>query len=259
MVPDAELVDPGETVEPEEILDYIVGQRQQGRRAWQHLLHVVLLIGAVLGLAALWRFTPLHDWLDIDRMAAAGRWIQESPFTPLLVLGIYLLGGIVVAPVTLLVIATVGVFGPWLGAFYALLGSELSALLTFGIGHLLGRDAVGRLAGDRARSISRALSRRGIVVIVTLRILPVAPFSVINVIAGISDIRLRDFAIGNLLGMLPGVIAIAFLTDSLVASLRDPGATSIIVLMVTVVLVILALYGLRLWAGKRRSRRSNAA
>ncbi len=259
LVPDAELIDPGETLEPDEVLGHIVGQKQHGRRAWYHVVRVLLVITAVLGLAALWRFTPLQDWLDVERMAAVGEWVQQSPFTPLLVLGIYMLGGVLVAPLTLLIIATVAVFGPWLGAFYALLGGELSALLTFGIGHLLGRDTVDRIAGDRAGSISRALSRRGIVVIVTLRIVPVAPFSVINVIAGISDIRLRDFAIGNLLGMLPGVVAIAFLADSLIASLRDPSAASIGILILTAVLVILALYGLRRWAGGQSNPGNNDA
>mgnify|MGYP003670519620 FL=1 len=254
-VPDADLIDVGKAVEPEDMLDYIVGEKEQGRRAWYHLMRVALLIAAVLGLAALWRFTGLHTWLDIESMAGVARAIQESPLTPLLVPGVYVLCGILVVPMTLLIIVTVSVFGPWLGAFYALLGGELSALVTFWIGRLLGKDAVSRIAGRRVNSISNALSRRGILVIITLRIVPVAPFSVINVIAGISKIRLRDFAIGNLLGMLPGVIAIAFLADRLVASLRDPSATSIVLLIVAVVAVIAAIYGLRLWVQRKNRRR----
>lgn len=253
-VPDADLIDVGDAVEPEEILDYIVGEKAQGRQAWYYLMRLALLIAAVLGLAALWRFTPLHTWLDIDRMAEAARAIQESRFTPLLVLGVYMLCGILVVPMTLLIIVTVSVFGPWLGAFYALLGGELSALIMFWMGHAMGRDAVARIAGSRVNSISNALSRRGILVIITLRIVPVAPFSVINVIAGISDIRARDFAIGNLLGMLPGVIAIAFLADRLVASLRDPSATSIMLLLAAIVAVILILYGVRLWVQRKHHR-----
>ncbi len=54
----------------------------------------------------------------------------------------YVLGGLVAFPVTLMVIATVLVFGPWWGLLYALTGSELSALAVFGTGRLLGRHKV---------------------------------------------------------------------------------------------------------------------
>ena len=251
-VPDADLIDVGNTVEPEQLLDHLVGQKDQGRQAWYYLMRVALLLGAVIGLAVLWRFTPLHAWLDVERMANVAQAIQDSPFTPLLVLLAYVLSGIVVVPLTLLIIVTVSVFGPWLGAFYALLGGELSALVTFYVGHLMGRDRVSRIAGSRVESISNALARRGVLVIITLRIVPVAPFSVINVIAGISDIRARDFAIGNLLGMIPGVLAIAFLADRLVASVLDPSATSIVLLLLAITLVIAALYGLRHWVKRKR-------
>ena len=79
-----------------------------------------------------------------------------------------------------------------------------------------------------------------------------APFSVINVIAGVSDIRLRDFAIGGLIGLLPGVIATAFLADRIVASLRDPTPTQILILLAAIGLVILAMTGLRYWLRRKR-------
>jgi phospholipase D1/2 len=40
--------------------------------------------------------------------------------------------------------------------------------------------------------------------IVAVRIVPVAPFAVINLFTGASHIRLRDYLIGTLLGMIPG-------------------------------------------------------
>jgi phosphatidylserine/phosphatidylglycerophosphate/cardiolipin synthase-like enzyme/uncharacterized membrane protein YdjX (TVP38/TMEM64 family) len=251
-VPESKLIDPEQPVEPEQLLDYVVGPRQQ-KNAWRHFLHVGLLLAVVLGMAALWRWTPLSDWLDVERFAAAAQWIEESRFTPLLVMVAYIVGGILVVPLTLIIVATVTVFGPWLGVLYALLGAELSALVTFGLGHLLGRDAVRRLAGSRVNSVSRLLARRGALTIITLRIVPVAPFTVINVIAGVSEIRLRDFAIGNLVGMIPGVLAIAFLADRILAFLRDPSLLSIAILSVAVAVVVLGLFGLRHWVRSRRS------
>ena len=257
-VPESALLDPEKPVEPDELFDYIVSPEQQ-TPAYRYLLRVGLLILGVLGMAAAWRWTPLSDWLDVERVAAVGHWIKSTDYAPLLVLGAYVIGGLAVVPVTLMIIATVTVFGPWQGAGYALVGSELSAVVTFGVGHLLGRDTISRVAGSRVNRLSRTLSSRGVLTILTLRIVPVAPFTVINVIAGVSDIRFRDFAIGTLIGMLPGIIAIAFLADRIVASLRDPSAASIVILIAAVAVVILGLIGLRHWIRHKRGQRAQAS
>ena len=250
-VPDAALLDPEKPVSPQELFDQIVDPDQQ-TPAWRHFLKIGLLIAGVLALAALWRWTPVGDWLDVDRLADVGRWIDERPFTPLLVIGAYVLAGLAVVPITLMFIVTVMVFGAWTGAIYSLVGAEISALVTYGIGHLLGRDAVARLAGGRVHRISRTLGQRGLLTTIALRIIPVAPFSVINVIAGVSEIRFRHFAIGSLIGLLPGVAATAFLADRIVASLRDPTPTQIVILLVAIGVVILAMAGLRYWLRRKR-------
>ena len=90
---------------------------------------------------------------------------------------------------------------------------------------------------------------------ITLRIVPIAPFSVVNVVAGVSEIRFRDFAIGNFLGMLPGVIGIAFVTDRALASLRDPSMTTVLVALAVLVVVAAGL-GLVRYLFKKRSASS---
>ncbi len=243
-LPDLALLDPEKPVEPEALLQYFLGPGQEKPLSRQILKLAAILLG-LLALAATWRWTPLGDWLGVDEFTAAGRWIDAQPLTPLLVLSAYVVGGVLVAPITLMIVATVAVFGPWLGMGYALAGSELSALATFGLGALLGRGRVSRLAGSRVNRISRALSDRGMLTIATLRIVPVAPFSVINVIAGVSDIRLRDFALGSALGILPGILAMAFLTDRIVASIREPSAISIAAAIAVGIAVVGALFALR--------------
>lgn len=252
-VPDSALLDPEKPVEPDQLLEYFAGPDQQKPLSKQ-LLKLGGILLALLALAAAWRWTPLGDWLHLDTVTAAGEWIDERPLTPLLVLAAYVLAGLVAVPVTLMIVATVVVFGPWWGVAYALVGSEVSALASFGVGHLLGRGRVSRLAGSRVNRISRALSNRGILTIITLRIVPVAPFSVINVIAGVSEIRLRDFAIGSFLGMLPGVLAMGLLTDQVVAAIREPSATSIIAVIGVGLLAVLGLLGVRHWLRRRTER-----
>jgi uncharacterized membrane protein YdjX (TVP38/TMEM64 family) len=204
-----------------------------------------LLIAAVVSLAALWRWTPVGDWVDVESARSAGEWIRRQPFTPVLVPLAYVLSGMVAFPVTLIIIATVIVFGPWWGVFYALTGSELSALTVFGVGRVVGRDAVRRFAGSLLNRLSQKLSASGMTAVIAFRIVPVAPFSVINLIAGVSEIRFRDFAMGTFIGMLPGSIAIAFLADQIADTLRRPELDRFIALGVGAGLVIVVLTGLR--------------
>jgi phosphatidylserine/phosphatidylglycerophosphate/cardiolipin synthase-like enzyme/uncharacterized membrane protein YdjX (TVP38/TMEM64 family) len=245
-VPDSKLLDPEKPIEPDDLTTYFLGEIDQATSSSSSGLIRFAVVGALLlALGAVWRWTPLGESLDIDTLAAGGRWLRGQPLTPLLVVGCYVLAGFAVVPVTLLFIATVIVFGPWMGTAYCLLGGELSALACFGAGHFLGRDTVRRLAGDRIHGISRKLGERGILTMITLRIVPVAPFSIVNVIAGVSEIRLRDFAIGNLIGMLPGVVAVAFVTDRALTSLLDPSWATIALAVGVAAAAVLVLYAVR--------------
>lgn len=254
-VPESELLDPEKPVEPDEFFDYVVRPEQQSL-AYRHLLKIVLMIFGVLLLAGLWRWTPAGEWLDVASAKAAAEWIRRQPMTPLLVVGGYIVGGLVVFPVTLMVIATVLVFGPWWGFFYALIGSELSALALFWIGRLMGQNTVRRFAGSLINRLSQKLSESGVTTVITFRIVPVAPFSVINLIAGVSKIQLKDFALGTLVGMVPGVMAIVLLADRISASLQTPDLGRFTALAAAVLAVVFGLVRLRRWVNRRRGRRA---
>ena len=256
VVPESELLDPEKPLEPDELVNYFIGSREQ-QSAYYHIQKILLLVAGALILAVLWRWTPAREWVDVQSAKAAGEWIRQQPFTPLMVMTAYVLGGLAAFPITLMVIASVIVFGPWWGLGYALAGAELSALVVFGIGRLLGRDAVRRVAGSLLNRISRKLSDSGLAAIITFRIVPVAPFSVINVIAGVSEMRLKDYAVGTFVGMLPGIGAIALLSDRISDSLRHPDLGQFMVLAMVVVLVSTGLSLLRRWIKRTREGRSS--
>jgi sulfite exporter TauE/SafE len=81
-------------VAPQELLDYMVPQEQQPS-AYRHILKIMLLIGGVLALGALWRWTPAGKWLDMQSAKAVGQWIRQQPFTPALVVLAYVLGTLI--------------------------------------------------------------------------------------------------------------------------------------------------------------------
>ena len=96
------------------------------------------------------------------------------------------------------------------------------------------------------------MARPGLMTIIALRIIPVAPFTVVNVVAGASELRLRDFALGTLIGMLPGIVALSFLAERLLAVLRSPDAFSLLSLVGVAAIVMLSLAVLRRWLRRER-------
>jgi phosphatidylserine/phosphatidylglycerophosphate/cardiolipin synthase-like enzyme/uncharacterized membrane protein YdjX (TVP38/TMEM64 family) len=245
-VPETRLIDPEQPVPPDKLLNLFVPPEQLPA-AYRHAVKALVLIAVVAGLAAVWRWTPLGDLIDLEALRAMAAWIHQQPLAPLLVAAAYVLGSLVALPVTLISIATVVVFGAWLGFLYALAGSWLSAMAVFSLGRWMGRDLVRRFAGTLLNRLSRKLSASGLLAVITVRIVPVAPFSVVNLIAGVSEIRWSDFALGTLVGMLPGIAAVVVLADRIAESLRHPDLTHVTVLMAAVALVGLALVALRRW------------
>jgi phospholipase D1/2 len=164
----------------------------------------------------------------------------------------FLFGGFLMIPVTLLIAAVGVAFGPLLGFTYAALGAYSSAAVGFLIGRTLGREPVRRLAGPRLNRISRRLARSGIVAVTLLRLLPIAPFTLVNVVAGAMQLRFRDFFAGTVLGMLPGIVMMTLLGVSAERVLLRGDAASIIGL-VAVFLVLGGLgYALQRWFGVDR-------
>jgi len=209
------------------------------------------LLLALLGFAAAWRWTPLREWLDVEMLSAYIAAFRGSPTAPLLTLAAFIVGGLVAVPVTLLVVVTVLAFGPWLGFLYALIGAMVSSMMLYTIGRMLGRDTVRRFAGRRLNRLSRRFAERGVLAVALLRMLPVAPFTVINVVAGASHIGLRDFLLGSLLGMGPGMALIALFVDRVGATMENPGLGAALALAALVALTGAGVYALQRWVLRR--------
>ena len=106
-----------------------------------------------------------------------------------------MIGGLLVAPVTVLITVTVLAFGPVQGFLYSFAGMTLSAMLTFYLGRIFGQRLVDRIS-PRLHRLSVRLAEKGVLAVVTVRVLPVAPFTIVNMVAGATRIRAKDFAVG---------------------------------------------------------------
>ncbi|MBW3662771.1 MAG: TVP38/TMEM64 family protein [Actinobacteria bacterium] len=104
--------------------------------------------------------------------------------------------------------AGVGVlFGTATGIVVALLGAIVGATVAFVIARHSTRTAVDRLLTGRGRAVDAWLSERGLIAVLTLRLVPLVPFSAANYAAGLTGISRRDYLIGTALGIVPGTVA----------------------------------------------------
>lgn len=246
LVPEGEVVDPERPVRPDQLVAEFVPREAQAS-VLRRLAPAIVLLAGLLALAAVWRWTSLGERVDLDALAAMVATLRDAPVAPVAVLGAYVVAGLLVVPVTAMVAATVIVFGPWLGLLYAAGGALLSAASTYMLGRALGRDTMRRLAGPRLNRLSRRLGRRGLIAVVAVRLIPIAPFTIVNMVAGATHIGMRDFLLGTLLGMAPGILATAFFVDRVAAAVRDPGAGTFAVLAGLLVLAVAAAGALRRW------------
>lgn len=218
----ANIADPEHPMEAEAFVrDRLGGTLDESTRGpW---LRIGIVVAILVGLAVAWRFTPLGEWLSAESLASAIEGVRGTFLAPLVTCGVFLLGSLVVFPLTLLVLAAGIAFGPWWGFLWALISAVTSSTVNYGIGAVLGRQTVRKLAGSRVNRISRRLAERGILAVAIVRMIPVAPFTVINLVAGASHIGVRDFIVGTSIGLVPGIFAVALLGDRMAAVAGNPG------------------------------------
>jgi len=155
-----------------------------------------------------------QQWLQLDGdddltvlMARAA----ESPWAVLGVVSVFSLLALTGFPQILLITATVITFGPWNGAVYSWIATMASATLTFGLGHFLGGRWTRRLGGDRVQRTINFIGRHGIVASGLVRVVPSAPFIVVNAAAGSAHIPMWKFWVGTGVGIIPKISIVAVL------------------------------------------------
>ena len=247
IVPDSQLLDPEKPLKLDYMMDYFARDPEEAEAGKVPFAKMAILLVVLLGMAAAWRWTPLAQWISLQRLASWADLLEDSHLLSLGVIAAYAVGGLIMVPVTVLVGATAIVLAPVQAAILALLGCVFSAWTSYLLGSHLGKNTIRKLAGRRLKRLNKYLASQGLLTVILIRNLPVAPYTIVNIVAGASHIRLRDFLIGTAIGMLPGILAITVFTDQLVGVFNDPSWAN--VLMAVGMLVV---FGTTLWWIQRR-------
>ena len=219
---------------------------KQRRRIWVGIGILVLLFAA----AAAWKWTPLADLIDVNRTARWAATLRDSPARHFYLLAAYIIGSVLLVPITLLILITAIVFGPFLGTVYASIGCLVGAVVTYAIGYFLGKDFVRKMAGSKWKRVEESIGQTGIIAVATLRLLPVAPFTVVNIVSGAFKVPPRDYFIGSILGLVPGIVVTNLFAHQFQSAIRDPGIGTFLLL---VALIAISVVG-TIWLKRRLQR-----
>jgi len=121
----------------------------------------------------------------------------------------------------LFTIASGFLFGRWLGTAYALTGATLGATVVF-LAARAGLAGLAARAGPWVRRFEAGFRRNGLNYLLVLRLVPIFPFWLINLVAGVVGLRLWVFVLGTFVGMIPGSFIYASLGSGL-GTLADEG------------------------------------
>jgi phosphatidylserine/phosphatidylglycerophosphate/cardiolipin synthase-like enzyme/uncharacterized membrane protein YdjX (TVP38/TMEM64 family) len=241
------VADPEQPIGAEALFETVVGN---GPRRKGPVIRVAFAAVAILTLALAWHYTPLAQWAEPETVRASLASFTQSAWAPILVVGTFIAAGFVAFPVTILIAATAAAFGPWPGLAYAGVGVLVSAVSTYAVGARLGKEALRNVLGPRLNRVRRRIARQGVIAVATIRLVPIAPFTVVNLVAGASAIRPFDYVAGTALGMLPGLVVLSMLGHQIVRIVTHPTPASLALLLAAVAAWIAVSIGLQILVSK---------
>ncbi|HBA86452.1 MAG TPA: TVP38/TMEM64 family protein [Geobacter sp.] len=186
------------------------------------LLTAVCIVGLFFYLD-LGRFLTL-DSLKTNRQSLADYYAAHEVATVAGFMLIYILQTALSLPgAAILSLAAGAIFGSILGTVYAVIAATIGATLAFLVTRYLLRDMVLQKFGSKLERLNRELEQRGLNYLLFLRLVPLFPFFLINLAAGLTRLPLRVFVLGTLVGIIPGgfVFVNAGASLAVINSLRD--------------------------------------
>jgi uncharacterized membrane protein YdjX (TVP38/TMEM64 family) len=173
------------------------------RRVFAMVAAVVILVAVAL-LVPLPTAVQLRDWAT-----------SVGPWFPVAFLVAHVVVTIFPFPRTAFTLAAGLLFGPALGVAIAVTASTISAVLALVLVRAAGWQLSRLVPHPRVTALDARLRMRGWPTVLSMRMIPAVPFSVLNYAAGASAVRMVPYTLASLVGLLPGTAAVVILGDAL--------------------------------------------
>ena len=229
------------------------GDDQDARATRAPVAGWLVLAGASL-IIVFWVYWAVHgsgEDFSFNALLARLRDVANHPLAPLAVLPAFVAGSLVVAPVTGMIALCALLFDPWVASVTALAGTLAATAVNHWLGSHFHSTLMRRVPDSITDKISSIASSSDVWTLAGLRLIPIAPFTFVNLVVGASGITLRDFILGTVIAMTPGIVLICLSVDRARAALAgEPVFDPLIIAGIAGAGV--TMIGLRAWKKKRQ-------
>lgn len=190
-------------------------------KAWRALAVSFVLFG---GVGVVFLFGA--QVLGFDGEATVERWLglaSDGPWALPAAVAAFALLAFLGVPQFVLIAAAVVAFGAWTGFVYSWIGTMVSSLVGFYLGRLAGKRTLSTLSGESMQRFMHLVGKNGFLASLIVRLVPSAPFIVVNMAAGVTPMSVWQFAAGTALGIIPKIVLTAFAGNSIVQVLKGEG------------------------------------
>jgi len=227
------VADPESPIKIDEFISELNFQKKIKKKSFYFkVLKILLVIGIIF---LIWKTFKLEEYTQPKKVVEFFEPHKDGLAGFFIIMLFYIIGGLVIFPITLIIIITALLFDPIYAFFYAIIGSLISSYITYFLGEILFHDIIRKLAGNKIHVLNKYLKKQSILIIAGIRLLPVAPFSIINMICGATKVKPLIFIIGTAIGMFPGILGLTVFSVSIIEIVKNPNiyniSTSIFILL----------------------------
>lgn len=190
---------------------------KRNRPLWPKLLILAVFVGALIAFFALGG----KELLSLETLQAKRDSLlsyTENHYVTMLLIcaGVYAGAVAFSLPGAIILSLTVGLlFGRWVGGTIIIISATVGATLVFLAARYLFADAAERWVGGRAKKIIEGFQENAFNYLLFLRLVPVFPFWLVNLVAAITSVKLGTYVLATFLGIIPGSFIFANLGQSL--------------------------------------------
>ena len=206
-------------------------------------------------------YLDLGQWLSLDNLktqqVTLAAYVNDHfVFSVLIFFAIYVAAAAFSLPgAAILTLAGGAIFGLVTGFLVVSFASSLGALLAFLGARFLFRDAIKKRFSDKLAPMEKGLEKDGAFYLMSLRLVPLFPFFVVNLLMGLTNLPARTFYIFSQIGMIPGTLAFVYAGTQLakIQSVKDVLSPGLITAFVILGLLPITMRKLLQWFQERKS------
>jgi uncharacterized membrane protein YdjX (TVP38/TMEM64 family) len=186
-----------------------------------------LFLGLTFAVIGFWIYFALYgqeEGMNIQALLADVQAVGTHPLAPFATVPLFVAGSFLVAPIYGMIAVCALVFGPWTATASALVSTMVASAVTHWMGVHFGQVFSHHIPDSVTTRINRVAGSADAWSIAGLQCLPIAPFTILNMLVGAAGVRMRTFLAGTFITMVPTVVLITLSVDRARAILAGESA-----------------------------------